>query len=113
MVVATTKNVSNVKTPAKKVKKASKPGAQGKKKKQLLKFVIECKNPVEDGIMKTNTFETFLNERIKVNGKTNQLAASGLKVEASKTKIVVTSEQPFSKRYLKYLTYVLEFYFIF
>lgn len=54
--------------------------------------------------MKTDTFETFLNERIKVNGKKNQLAASGVKVEASKTKIIVTSEQLFSKRYLKYLT---------
>jgi hypothetical protein len=28
----------------------------GKKKKQTLKFVIECKNPVEDGIMKTQAF---------------------------------------------------------
>ncbi|KAL3080333.1 hypothetical protein niasHS_012438 [Heterodera schachtii] len=79
-------------------------GGKGKKKKLTLKFVIECKNPVEDGIMKTATFETFLNERIKVGGKTNQLAANGVKVEATKTKLVVTSEQPFSKRYLKYLT---------
>jgi len=32
--------------------KAVKGGA--KKKKQTLKFIIECKNPVEDGIMKIN-----------------------------------------------------------
>uniref|UniRef100_A0A914HCH1 Large ribosomal subunit protein eL22 n=1 Tax=Globodera rostochiensis TaxID=31243 RepID=A0A914HCH1_GLORO len=78
-------------------------GVKGKKK-ITLKFMIGCKNPVEDGIMKTATFETFLNERIKMNGKTNQLAANGVKVEATKTKLVVTSEQPFFKLYLKYLT---------
>lgn len=39
-------------------KKATKPVRTGdkKRKKQTLKFVIECKNPVEDGIMKTSTF---------------------------------------------------------
>uniref|UniRef100_A0A915ESV3 Large ribosomal subunit protein eL22 n=1 Tax=Ditylenchus dipsaci TaxID=166011 RepID=A0A915ESV3_9BILA len=75
-----------------------------KKKKQVLQFHIECKNPVEDGILKTNSFETFLNEHIKVGGKTKQLAANGVQVEATKTKITVTSDNAFSKRYLKYLT---------
>ncbi|KAI1702942.1 ribosomal l22e protein family domain-containing protein [Ditylenchus destructor] len=76
-----------------------------KKKKQALAFHIECKNPVEDGILKTSSFETFLNEAIKVNGKTKQLALNGITVDATKTKITVASEsQPLSKRYLKYLT---------
>lgn len=33
-----------------------KPGSGSKKKKQTLKFHIECKNPVEDGIMNVGEF---------------------------------------------------------
>uniref|UniRef100_A0A915DYJ9 Large ribosomal subunit protein eL22 n=1 Tax=Ditylenchus dipsaci TaxID=166011 RepID=A0A915DYJ9_9BILA len=86
------------------VKKTTASAAGKKKKKQVLQFHIECKNPVEDGILKTNSFETFLNEHIKVGGKTKQLAANGVQVEATKTKITITSDNAFSKRYLKYLT---------
>ncbi|KAI1708229.1 ribosomal l22e protein family domain-containing protein [Ditylenchus destructor] len=96
-----------VKKPVKPKKTIAKKTVTGgkKKKKQALAFHIECKNPVEDGILKTSSFETFLNEAIKVNGKTKQLALNGITVDATKTKITVASEsQPLSKRYLKYLT---------
>ncbi|KJH49257.1 ribosomal L22e protein [Dictyocaulus viviparus] len=75
-----------------------------RKKKVHLKFNIECKNPAEDGIFKTEDFETFLNEKIKIGGKCGQLANSGVKVELNKTKVSVIADIPFSKRYLKYLT---------
>ncbi|GMR61810.1 hypothetical protein PMAYCL1PPCAC_32005, partial [Pristionchus mayeri] len=75
-----------------------------KKKKQSCKFNIECKSPVEDKILNIEDFEAFLTQKIKVGGKTGQLAVSGVKVEVNKTKVVLTSEVPFSKRYLKYLT---------
>ena len=48
--------------------------------------------------------EKFLLERVKYNNRTGNLNAGGIKVESTKTKITVTSETPFSKRYLKYLT---------
>ncbi|XP_068603942.1 ribosomal protein eL22-like 1 [Brachionichthys hirsutus] len=47
--------------------------------------------------------EAFLKERIKVNGKTGNLR-NVVQVGRVKTRIDVTSEQKFSKRYLKYLT---------
>ncbi|VDL72442.1 unnamed protein product [Nippostrongylus brasiliensis] len=75
-----------------------------RKKKVHLKFNIECKNPAEDGIIKTEDFESFLNEKIKIGGKTGQLANSGVKVELNKTKVSIIADVPFSKRYLKYLT---------
>ncbi|KAJ1352298.1 60S ribosomal protein L22 [Parelaphostrongylus tenuis] len=53
---------------------------------------------------KTEDFETFLNDKIKINGKCGQLATSGVKVELNKTKVSVIADVPFSKRYLKYLT---------
>merc|ERR1719178_606754 len=48
-------------------------------------------------------FEKYLHERIKVGGKTNNFGKE-LVMERVKTKIVLTSDIPFSKRYLKYLT---------
>ncbi|KAK6105718.1 60S ribosomal protein L22 [Brugia pahangi] len=84
--------------------KKSDSGKTKKKKKLTLKYNIECKNPVEDGIMNVNDFGTFLNERIKVNGKVGTMAANGVRLEVTKTKLILTSEVPFSKRYLKYLT---------
>lgn len=41
--------------------------AKGKKK--ALSFVVDCSKPVDDSIMDIGAFETFLSERIKVNGK--------------------------------------------
>ncbi|XP_005404157.1 PREDICTED: 60S ribosomal protein L22 isoform X1 [Chinchilla lanigera] len=76
----------------------------GKKKKQVLKFTLDCTHPVEDGIMDAANFEQFLQERIKVNGKAGNLGGGVVTIERSKSKITVTSEVPFSKRYLKYLT---------
>merc|ERR1712142_527265 len=72
---------------------------KGKKKKSTLRFHIDCTHPVEDGIMDVANFEKYLHERIKVDGKRNNFA-----LERSKNKVVLTSEVPFSKRYLKYLS---------
>ena len=38
----------------------------GKGKKAALKFSIDCSHPVEDGIMNSSDFETYLNEGVKV-----------------------------------------------
>nr|ADV03051.1 ribosomal protein L22 [Amphidinium carterae] len=75
-----------------------------KGKKQVLKFTIDCTQPVDDTILTTVDLEKFLKERVKVNGKTGNL---GEKVQIGREekgkKIVVNAEAPFSKRYLKYL----------
>merc|ERR1711931_375580 len=82
-------------------KTAKQPG--GKKKKTVLKSTVDCTLPVEDGIMNVGNFEQFLQQRIKVAGKTNNFG-SNVVLEKQKSKIIVTSDIPFSKRYLKYLT---------
>lgn len=43
-------------------------------------------------------------ERIKVNGKTNNMGKDVTLGREKNTKLVLTSDIPFSKRYLKYLT---------
>ncbi|CAN4108820.1 unnamed protein product [Withania somnifera] len=72
-------------------------------KKKGATFVIDCSKPVEDNIMEIASLEKFLQERIKVGGKAGALGDS-VTVTRDKTKITVTSESTFSKRYLKYLT---------
>lgn len=46
-------------------KAPKKKGTQSKKKKEL-KIFIECKKPVEDGIMNAQDFLSYVTERIKV-----------------------------------------------
>jgi len=53
--------------------------------------------------MDATSFEKFLHDRIKVNGKAGVLG-DAVKITRDKTKIQVVAEAPFSKRYLKYLT---------
>merc|ERR1711964_442221 len=74
-----------------------------KKNKLNLKFTIDCTHPVEDGIMNCQGFEKYLNERIKVGGKTGNFGKEVALVR-EKNKISVNSTTAFSKRYLKYLT---------
>ncbi|XP_059659562.1 large ribosomal subunit protein eL22y-like isoform X2 [Cornus florida] len=76
-------------------------GAKGKKKG--VTFVIDCAKPVEDKIMDIASLEKFLQERIKVSGKAGALG-DVISLTRDKSKITVTSDASFSKRYLKYLT---------
>eukprot|EP00824_Muranothrix_gubernata_P018599 TRINITY_DN37712_c0_g1_i1.p2 TRINITY_DN37712_c0_g1~~TRINITY_DN37712_c0_g1_i1.p2 ORF type:complete len:151 (-),score=26.11 TRINITY_DN37712_c0_g1_i1:23-475(-) len=67
------------------------------------KYTIDCAGPVDDGIMDAGSFEKFLHDRIKVDGKTNNLGDI-VSVAREGSKVHVTASGRFSKRYLKYLT---------
>eukprot|EP00294_Goniomonas_avonlea_P017455 CAMPEP_0114542792 /NCGR_PEP_ID=MMETSP0114-20121206/2017_1 /TAXON_ID=31324 /ORGANISM="Goniomonas sp, Strain m" /LENGTH=133 /DNA_ID=CAMNT_0001727099 /DNA_START=70 /DNA_END=471 /DNA_ORIENTATION=+ len=85
-----------------------KKGAKGQQKKKIQhKFVIDCSTVVTDGILDAANFENFLKERIKVNGKVGNLGDQvTITTEKSgkSAKILVVAADPFSKRYLKYLS---------
>ncbi|ETN66613.1 60S ribosomal protein L22 [Anopheles darlingi] len=74
-----------------------------KKKREHLRFGIDCTNIAEDNIMDVADFEKYLKERFKVNGKTGNLG-NNVTFERQKMKVYVNSDVHFSKRYLKYLT---------
>ncbi|NP_001091257.1 uncharacterized protein LOC100037062 [Xenopus laevis] len=74
-----------------------------KKLKRAWNFTLDLTHPVEDGIFDSVNFEQFLKEKIKVNGKTGNLG-NIVHIGRLKSKITVSSEKSFSKRYLKYLT---------
>ena len=66
-------------------------------------YTIDCSTPVGDGIMDVTALAQFLQDRIKVEGKTGVLGEH-VKVVATKSKVQVTTSVPMAKRYLKYLT---------
>merc|ERR1719231_1822800 len=78
--------------------------AQMKKKAvKAQKFTIDCSEPVDDDIFDIASFEKFLHDRIKINGKTGVLGDS-VTIVREGSAIHVTCKIAFSKRYLKYLT---------
>ncbi|THG93944.1 hypothetical protein EW145_g8251 [Phellinidium pouzarii] len=68
------------------------------------RFVVDFSKPADDGVFDGPAFEKFLHDRIKVNNKAGQLGESVKISRDGKNKLVVNSNIPFSKRYLKYLT---------
>lgn len=70
-------------------------GGQKKKKLAVRKFTVDCTHPVEDNILDVANFEQYLKERIKINGKTNQLG-NVVSLERHKTKLSVNSEVSFN-----------------
>ncbi|ORX54920.1 ribosomal protein L22e [Hesseltinella vesiculosa] len=66
------------------------------------KFVIDCSAPANDKIFDVAAFEKYLHDRIKVDGRTNNLGEAVIIARAD-NKIIVQANIPFSKRYLKYL----------
>merc|ERR1711936_24344 len=85
-----------------KIAMASLKAKKASKKKSTLTFNIDCTHPVEDGIMKEDDLKEFLEARIKVEGKLNNL--DQINLEALKNRVTVVADGPLSKRYLKYLT---------
>ncbi|RZC51742.1 hypothetical protein C5167_020171 [Papaver somniferum] len=77
--------------------------AQKGGKKKGSSFTIDCAKPVEDKIMDIASLEKFLQERIKVGGKAGALGDE-ITIVRDKSKITVNSNNPLSKRYMKYLT---------
>lgn len=73
-------------------------------KKTSLKFTVDCAQPVEDKVFDAAAFEEWLKKTIKVNGKAGNLEGGKVTVSRDKAKVHVSSELPFSKRYLKYLS---------
>merc|ERR1711909_221335 len=84
-------------------KKGNKAQKGTKGKKQSTKFVINCRMPIEDNVIVLSDFESFLTQRIKVEGKTGNLG-NAVTVSKDKDTLVVSATIDFSKRYLKYLT---------
>ena len=69
----------------------------------IVRYVIDCRKPVQDGYFDVPAYEKFLRDKIKVDGKAGQLKDK-VRLLRQNAKILISAEAPFSKRYLKYLT---------
>ncbi|KAF2138780.1 uncharacterized protein K452DRAFT_290427 [Aplosporella prunicola CBS 121167] len=80
------------------------PKGGARKQKITKKFIINASQPVNDKIFDITAFEKFLHDRIKVEGRTNNLGDTIQISQQGDGKIEVIAHQEFSGRYLKYLT---------
>ena len=70
-----------------------------------LKFTVDCTEPAADEIFDIASFEKFLQERIKLGGKTGVLGDTvTVGREAGSSVVSISSRSHYSKRYFKYLT---------
>ncbi|KAI1806056.1 ribosomal protein L22e [Daldinia bambusicola] len=76
----------------------------GKQAKTTKKFVINAQQPANDKIFDTAAFEKFLQDKIKVDGRTGNLGDTITIQQAGEGKIEVIAHNELSGRYLKYLT---------
>jgi len=81
----------------------AKSGAKGKGPKVTKKFIINAQQPASDKIFDVFAFEKFLNERIKVEGRTGNLGDT-IKISHTDGKVEIVAHNDLSGRYLKYLT---------
>ncbi|KAI8903234.1 ribosomal protein L22e, partial [Entophlyctis helioformis] len=69
------------------------------------KFTIDVSAPATDGIFDVAAFEKYLHDRIKVDGRVNNLSD---KVSVARAEnvftVTVAPNTQFAKRYIKYLT---------
>ncbi|BFZ58110.1 60S ribosomal protein L22 [Savitreella phatthalungensis] len=75
-----------------------------KKVAQTKKITLDATQPVADKIFDIAAFEKFLNDRVKVDGRTNNLGDVVKISREGEGKIVLVAHGQFSGRYLKYLT---------
>ena len=67
-------------------------------------FIINATQPTQDRIFDPSAFATFLQQRIKVDGRTGNLGDNITVNNLGDGRIEVVAHQELSGRYLKYLT---------
>ncbi|KPM44723.1 hypothetical protein AK830_g1800 [Neonectria ditissima] len=67
-------------------------------------FIINASQPASDKIFDVAAFEKFLQDRIKVEGRTNNLGDAVTITQQGEGKIEIIAHNDLSGRYLKYLT---------
>merc|ERR1712194_607818 len=74
---------------------------------KAIKYHIKCAKPVDDEIFDLATFQSFLTQKIKVDGRVGNVKDDGLvqcELNVADSILTIISQVDFSKRYLKYLT---------
>jgi len=76
-----------------------------KKVKSSCQFVVDCSAPVQDQLFDMAAYEKYIRDRVKVNGRTNNLQEAGITISRADSQLSFqASDAQVAKRYLKYLT---------
>lgn len=70
----------------------------------MAQYIINATQPTNDRIFDPSAFTTFLQQRIKVDGRTGNLGDTITVSNLGDGRIEIVAHQEFSGRYLKYLT---------
>jgi large subunit ribosomal protein L22e len=86
------------------VSQAANKASKGPKAKTVSKFIIDASKPAKDKIFDVDAFVLFLQERIKIEGRTGNLGDKITVEDKGDGRVeVVAHNLEFSGRYLKYL----------
>lgn len=101
--VAVKKRPSSSTGGAAKKKSGGVGGSSSSKSAARTKYTIEMAQPVQDSVLESDGLKLFFLKHMKVDGKTQNFKER-VQITNDKTKVYISVEIPFSKRYLKYLT---------
>ncbi|ORY50439.1 ribosomal protein L22e, partial [Rhizoclosmatium globosum] len=68
------------------------------------KYTVDASKPAGDSIFDTAAFEKYIHDRIKVDGRTNNLGSVIAIARNGATLTITTAPGTIAKRYVKYLT---------
>ena len=77
--------------------------AEWKSNRPRKQFVINASGPASDKIFDVSAFEKFLNEKIKIDGRTGNLGETIKISQTGDGKIEIVAHNELSGRYIKYL----------
>lgn len=71
------------------------------KDNKTISFIVDLKQPIEDGIIDISDYENYIKTNLKVNGKKG---TDNIEITHKDTRLTFATKVIFSKRYIKYLT---------
>ncbi|XP_025206266.1 60S ribosomal protein L22-like [Melanaphis sacchari] len=71
-------------------------------KKKKRKIILDCTEPVNISILNLKHFKTFIGLKMRYNDETEN-SEDVISVKRTNTKIIIFSDVPFTKRYLRFL----------
>ncbi|KAJ3228926.1 hypothetical protein HDU81_005797 [Chytriomyces hyalinus] len=74
------------------------------KKAAPVKYTVDCSKPAGDSIFDTAAFEKYVHDRVKVDGRTNNLGSTVSIVRNGASLTITAAPGTVAKRYVKYLT---------
>jgi large subunit ribosomal protein L22e len=75
------------------------------RKSATVSFSIDCGRPAADGVFDVAALDKFLHDRVKIDGRTANLAAHHVTIsrDGDKVTLLCSKGQKFPKKYIKYL----------